>query len=313
VAATVIPGGLVDAHTHLTFDMEEIGLPAGQARVAINLAAAEAHGTLALRDAGSRDGIDAALLDPSRHQAAARFVAPAGGPRTDWYDPVAPEDLVAEVGAMARAGAPWIKLMADYPGDDGNWFAPRVLYDLALVAEAVAVAHDQGARVMAHVSGPIVGDLVRLGVDSIEHGPLIDALVLEEMAERGTLWCPTIGTIERHLRPLMDVAPAVPETFSRWPVSVPMAVQLGVPVLAGSDELGPRGLAREIDALVRIGGLSPAQALHAATDGARAALGLPAPRDAAVVFDGDPAQDIGALARVLEVRPGGALPPLRPS
>jgi imidazolonepropionase-like amidohydrolase len=305
VPRTTIPGGLVDAHAHLTLDLDEVGLAPGPGRVAINVAAAHGCGVLAMRDAGSRHGIAAELVDPARHVVASRFLAPRGGPNPSLYDPVAPDELVAAVTADARAGAPWIKLIADYPGDDGNWFAPRVLYDLVLVAEAVRAAHAHGARVMAHVSGPIVGDLVRAGIDSIEHGPLVDEPLAEEMAARGTLWCPTIGTIERHLRPLYDVAPDVPPTFERWAATVPRAVALGVAVLAGSDELGPRGLRHEIDALVRLGGLTPAQALHAATDGARVALDLPAVDGDAAVFDGDPAQDLTALERVVEVRRGG--------
>lgn len=306
---TTIPGGLVDAHAHLTLDLDDVGLAPGPGRVAVNIAAAHGAGVLAIRDAGSRSGIPPELLDPARHVAASRFLAPQGGPSPTLYDPVAPSELVAAVEADARAGAPWIKVMADYPGPDGNWFAPRVLYDLDLVSEAVEVAHAHGARVMAHVSGPIVGDLVRAGVDSIEHGPLVDGPLVEEMARRGTLWCPTVATIERHLRPLLDDVPEVRRTFQRWAVTLPLAARLGVPVLAGSDELGPRGVIREVEALVRIGTLSPAEALHAATVAPREALGLAAIDGDAVVVDGDPTEDVSALGRVVEVRRAPAAPP----
>lgn len=307
--ATTIPGGLVDAHAHLTLDLEEAGLAPGPGRVAINIAAAHSAGVLAMRDAGSRDGIAPGLLDPARQIAASRFLAPAGGHRPHLHEPIARDELVDAVAAEARAGAPWVKIMADFPGADGNWFAPVVLFEPALVARAVEVAHEHGARVMVHVSGPVVADLVRAGVDSVEHGPLVDEALLEEMADRGTLWCPTIGTIERHLRPIYDVLPDVPRAFERWGRTLPLAVELGVPVLAGSDELGPHGLAREAEALVRIGGLSPAQALHAASAGARAALALPAVDGDAVVVDGDPMQDVSALGRVLEVRRGALVQP----
>jgi imidazolonepropionase-like amidohydrolase len=309
VPATTIPGGLVDAHAHLTLDLEEAGLAPGPGRVAINIAAAHSAGVLAMRDAGSRDGIAPDLLDPARQIAASRFLAPAGGHRPHLHEPIARDELVDAVAAEARAGVPWVKIMADFPGADGNWFAPVVLFEPALVARAVEVAHEHGARVMVHVSGPVVADLVRAGVDSVEHGPLVDEALLEEMADRGTLWCPTIGTIERHLRPIHDVLPDVPRAFERWGRTLPLAVELGVPVLAGSDELGPHGLAREAEALVRIGGLSPAQALHAASAGARAALALPAVDGDAVVVDGDPTQDVSALGRVLEVRRGASVQP----
>jgi imidazolonepropionase-like amidohydrolase len=302
VSGTTIPGGLVDAHAHLTLDLEEVGLPPGPGRVPVNVAAAHAAGVLALRDAGSRAGIGQAALDPARQVAAGRFLAPAGGALPHLIDPTPPDALVTEVVRQARSGVPWIKLMADYPGADGDWFGAPANYEPALLERAVAAAHEHGARVMAHVSGPLVDALVRMGVDSIEHGPLVDGPLVEEMARRGTLWCPTVATIERHLLPIRDAVPAAEAAFARWGTSLPLAVALGVPVLVGSDELGPRGVAVEAEALVRIGRLTPAQALHAATVGARAALRLPAVPGDEVVVDGDPAVDVTALGRVLAVR-----------
>jgi imidazolonepropionase-like amidohydrolase len=279
---TEIPGGLVDAHAHLTIDFGTGGGIAG-AR-----AAARRAGVLACRDAGSRSGIAFEDLDPAREVAAGKFLAPEGRYLKHLLEPTAPEDLLEEVAAQVARGVPWIKVMADFPGPDRNWFAPIVNYDVALVADVVRVAHDGGARVMAHVSGPVVGDLVDAGVDSIEHGPMADAAVVERMAERGTLWVPTVGTIERHTGPL-----------EQWRATLPLAVELGVPVLVGSDELGPAGVAAEAEALVRLGGLSPAAVLHAATAGARAAFRLPPVDGDAIVVDGDPATDVTALARVL--------------
>ncbi|HWI72800.1 MAG TPA: amidohydrolase family protein [Baekduia sp.] len=297
---TTIPGGLVDAHAHYTLDLDDAGLPEGDwaARVAHNLAAARAAGVLAARDAGSRDGLDPALLGGAQVVAAGRFLAPAGRYHAHLIRPTPPEELVAESERQARGGVPWVKVIADFPGADGNWFAPVVNYEVALVERAVAAAHAHGARVMAHVSGPVVGELVRIGVDSIEHGPLIDAALVDEMAARGTLWCPTVATIERHIAPLRDVAPPVAACFERWARTLPLAVARGVPVLAGSDELGPAGVAAEAEALVRIGGLTPAQATHAATAVPRRVLGLPADAGEAVTFDGDPTKDIMSLARV---------------
>jgi imidazolonepropionase-like amidohydrolase len=289
---TTIPGGLVDAHAHLTIDFGHGGGIAG-AR-----AAARAAGVLACRDAGSKVGIDASLLDAGREGAAGRFLAPEGRYLKHLLEPTAPERLLEEVAAQVARGVPWIKLMADFPGPDRNWFAPIVNYEIELVAEAVRVAHDGGARVMAHVSGPIVGDLVTAGVDSIEHGPMADEAVVEAMAGRGTIWVPTVGTIEKHIAPLRDAAP-VAACFDRWRRTLPLAVALGVPVLVGSDELGPAGVAAEAEALVRLGGLSAADALHAATVGARSALRLPAQDGDAVTVGGDPREDVTALARVV--------------
>jgi imidazolonepropionase-like amidohydrolase len=279
---TTIPGGLVDAHAHWTLDL---GAGAG---VEVNRAAARAAGVLAVRDAGSRRGLAPEELDPAREVAAGAFLAPAGGHLPHLLDPTPPDALIAAVRAQVARGVPWVKVMADFPGPDRDWFAPVLNYDMALVAEAVAVAHAGGARVMAHVSGPSVAALVEAGVDSIEHGPMVDEAVVEAMAARGTIWVPTVGTIERHTGPL-----------EAWRRTLPLAVALGVPVLVGSDELGPAGVAREAEALVRLGGLSAADVVHAATEGARSVLRLPVQDGDAVTFDGDPREDVTSLGRVV--------------
>jgi imidazolonepropionase-like amidohydrolase len=291
VTPTTIPGGLVDAHAHWTLD-----LGAGRG-VAANRAAARAAGVLAVRDAGSRDGIPPRELDPAREVAAGAFLAPEGGHLPHLLEPTPPAALVDAARAQVAGGVPWVKVMADFPGPDRDWFAPRVNYDMDVIAEVVRVAHAGGARVMAHVSGPSVGALVEAGVDSIEHGPMVDEDVVEAMAERGTIWVPTVATIERHIGPLR-AAPPVAACFARWRRTLPRAVARGVPVLVGSDELGPAGVAVEAEALVRLGGLSPADVLRAATDAARAALRLPAPAGDVIAVDGDPASDVTALARV---------------
>ncbi|WP_445151878.1 hypothetical protein [Baekduia sp. Peel2402] len=279
---TTIPGGLVDAHCHLTVDFGAGGGIAG------SRAAARAAGVLACRDAGSRSGIVVEELDAGREVAAGKFLAPVGGHLKHLLDPTPPAALLEEVAAQVTRGVPWIKLMADFPGPDRNWFAPVVNYDMGLVAEVVAVTHAGEARAMAHVSGPIVGDLVTAGVDSIEHGPMADERVVEAMAARGTIWVPTVGTIERHTGPL-----------EAWRRTLPLAVALGVPVLVGSDELGPAGVAAEAAALVRLGGLSAADVLHAATEGARSALRLPVQDGDAVTVDGDPREDVTSLGRLV--------------
>ena len=286
-AAFTFPG-LVDAHVHLAFDFTGDGPPPGTERLAANRERLRAAGIVAARDAGrlpssppvTGEGIVGADL----------FLAPAGGFHGDRHRAVAPDALVATALAQVDAGHAWVKLMADFPGPDGDWFAPRVAYDTDLVGELVTAVHGAGARVMAHVSGPLVGTLVELGVDSIEHGPLADEAVLRAMAERGTLWTPTVATIAAHVGAL-----------AQWRESIPRAVALGVPVLAGSDELGAGALWREVVGLHEHGGLTPEQAFAAATDVPRRVLGLPAEEDAAVACRADPRVDPRALAQARPV------------
>lgn len=280
--------GLVDAHVHLGFDFTGDGPPPGPERLAANRERLRAAGIVAARDAGrlptsprvTGEGIVGADL----------FLAPAGGFHADQHQAVVPDALVATALAQIDAGHAWVKLLADFPGPDGNWFAPRIAYDTDLVAELVAAVHRAGARIMVHVSGPLVGPLVELGVDSIEHGPLADEAVLRAMAERGTLWTPTVATIATYVG-------ALPQ----WRESIPRAVALGVPVLAGSDELGAGELWREVVGLHEHGGLTPEQAFAAATDVPRRALRLPAGEDAAVACPADPRVDPRALAQARPV------------
>jgi imidazolonepropionase-like amidohydrolase len=76
------------------------------------------------------------------------------------------------------------------------------------------------------------------------------------------------------------------------------AVEAGVTVLAGTDSRPHGAITQEVRALVAAG-VSPHEAIAAASWTARAYLGLPgladgAPADA-VVFDADPRKDLGQL------------------
>ena len=75
-----------------------------------------------------------------------------------------------------------------------------------------------------------------------------------------------------------------------------LALRLGVPVLAGSDERPAGETWREVAQLVATGGLTPAQGLAAATTVARRALGLPGHPADFVTYAADPRIDPGALA-----------------
>ncbi|MGV7637516.1 amidohydrolase family protein, partial [Mycobacterium kansasii] len=73
----------------------------------------------------------------------------------------------------------------------GDWI-DRSVGDLAplwpddVLAEAVAVAHDAGARITAHVFGEdALPGLLAAGVDAIEHGSGLTADTIETMVEQG--------------------------------------------------------------------------------------------------------------------------------
>ena len=159
----VLFGGLVDAHFHATLDFEERGLSRPELLKA-NLAALSRAGVLAARDMGQPP--DAPwLLDRQgpRFTAARTLLVPPGRYFPGLGEEVPPERLVAVGVSQARAGAAWVKVVLDFPGDDGNWFAAPRNYSPETLAELVRAVHAEGARVAVHTTGPAVADAVRAG------------------------------------------------------------------------------------------------------------------------------------------------------
>jgi imidazolonepropionase-like amidohydrolase len=307
--------GLVDAHMHLSLDFAGFRLaPGSEALIEANLAACRAAGVLFVRDAGVVPGV---TLRGAPHgpqvQWSGDILAPPGRFHAHMHRPAPAEELVTAALSQVERGASWVKIIADFPGPDGDYLVAPPTYPPELVRRLVREVHAAGARVLAHTSGPFVSELVRAGVDSIEHGTLLSAELLPEMAARGIAWTPTLGTVAGHLEPLTALpgpaGDAVRALLDRWAETLPLAVQLGVPVLAGTDELPQGELWREVAALRRFG-LSPAAALAAATTVPAAYLGLPgleAGRPAHLVtFDADPRLDPAVLGRPAAVLFGGS-------
>ena len=62
--------------------------------------------------------------------------------------------------------------------------------------ELIHIAHEEGFSVMAHGNGArTVEAAADAGVDSVEHGAYLDDEALHAMAERKTVWVPTLSTI----------------------------------------------------------------------------------------------------------------------
>ena len=198
----------------------------------------------------------------------------------------------------------------DYPGEDGNPLQPHIGYPLDLVADIAAAVHDDGGRLAVHVMGHIVGGVIEAGADSIEHGNWADADTVAEMAERGTAWCPTLTTVLGHIEPIADDVPPARALLDLQRETLPLAAEVGVTLLAGTDEKPHGSVADEVAAMVRYGVPRPA-AVAAATSAARRFLRLPgleagAPADL-VTFDRDPRVDVAALREPAAVLAGGRL------
>jgi imidazolonepropionase-like amidohydrolase len=314
--APELPGGwvapgLVDAHAHLTFEARDrLGLERGSPElIAAHLQLQRQAGVLGVRDAGSLPGVALpARAEGVRVVGCGPFLAPPGFYLEHLYDGTRPERAVGAARDRVRAGWPWVKVIADFPGPDRNPLAPRVGYPLELVGEIAAAVHAEGGRIAAHVMGRLVRELVHAGVDSIEHGNWADDATVREMAARGTAWCPTLTTVLHHLEPIAAQVPPARELLDLQRETLPLAAELGVTLLAGTDEEPHGSVAAEVAALVRYGVPAPA-AIAAATTGARVFLGLPGLEDGApadlAVFDRDPREDVAALAAPVAVLSAG--------
>jgi imidazolonepropionase-like amidohydrolase len=238
------------------------------------------------------------------------FFAPPGFFLAHLYDGTPASEAVEAARAHVRAGWPWVKVIADYPGESGNPLTPDVGYPLELLAEIAAAVHAEGGLIAAHVMGRFVREIVHAALDSIEHGNWADEATVREMAARGTAWTPTLTTMLRYIEPLADRVPPARALLDLQRRTLPLAADAGVTLLAGTDEEPHGSLAAEVAALVRYG--APVRdAIAAASTGARRFLGLPgleegAPADL-VTFDRDPRVDLGALAEPAAVVAGGRL------
>lgn len=268
------------------------------------LAAWAASGVGLVRDAGSPGGsvLDLDLMPGMpRMQAAGRFLAPGGRYFPALLPEGAPEQRLTELalGELARGGR-WVKVIADFPpvADGMPSGAPELTYSSEAIESMVTAVHAAGGRVAAHVTTDVVANLVRAGVDSVEHGIAIDESALRLMAQTGAAWTPTLCAVLGLADTAQEAArQRVADHRQRLRELLPLANRLGVPILAGTDTAGT--IAREV-ALLAEHGLEPPAALQAATTTGYRFLGEPfdqAGQPATLVtYQDDPREDLAVLS-----------------
>jgi imidazolonepropionase-like amidohydrolase len=196
----------------------------------------------------------------------------------------------------------------------------RTIVEVAGLADRVVAAHCHGK--------PGIMAALRAGVATIEHGTYLDEEACDAMRETGTILVPTRTIIENILADLSKVPPyaaakltAVADTHADM---MRMAIDRGVTIAMGTD-LGLTGLdlpgawgtnGTELQHLVALG-MTPRQAIEAATATAPRTLGPQAPRSGLlaegydadlITVDGDPLADISVLEnpdRITAVWVGG--------
>ncbi|MGH2465325.1 MAG: amidohydrolase family protein [Candidatus Limnocylindrales bacterium] len=300
--AEMLPGrfvlpGLVDAHAHVALANDQ---PVGAPEALLGLHAMARAGVLLVRDVGAPGSVtlDIALDSMSpEFLPAGRWLAPAGRFFEAYHEPVPADALITAALAEVARGARWIKVVAD-------WDTHELSYDPALLRDLIRAVHAAGARITAHIQWTRVGEVVAAGIDSIEHGCLIDDATIEVMAANGVAWTPTLTAFNQ---PLPEDAPAkrrarVAQVLDNYRRQIPQAAARGVTILAGTDTAGT--VVDEIRQLIAYG-LGPVQALRAASTNARRFLGLPSfeadgPGDLTTYTD-DPREDPEVLARPVAV------------
>ena len=302
----VLPG-LVDAHCHVGLD-EHGGVD--EATTEAQALADRDAGALLLRDAGVP--VDTHWMDARddlpRVVRAGRHIARSRRYIRNYGAEIEPADLVAEVETQAARGDGWVKLVGDWIDRDVGDLAP--CWPRWALDQAMAAAHEAGARVTAHCFGEeSIVDLVAAGIDCIEHGTGLTEETIPLLAERGVAIVPTLVNIAS----FPSIADAGEERFPAYAAhmrdlharrhqTIAAAHDAGIAVFVGTDAGGslPHGLvAAEVAELVSCG-LTPTQALDAACWSARRWLGRPALEEGApadlVVYPADPRADHAVLA-----------------
>ncbi len=216
-------------------------------------------------------------------------------------------------------GADWIKVYVDrsyFVRPDGvlDDIPTFTLDELrAIVDEAHREHHKVAAHAMA-LNG--VHNAVEAGVDSIEHGDYISDADMKTMVQKGIYYVPTIyvgeyvaqGRANAGAKVWLDMIKIHGDTFHK-------AVNAGVKIVFGTDVGGfDWGIdpAIEFPLMVKYG-MSPIQAIRAATASAAEMLGMQndiggiAPGKFAdlVAVKGDPLHDISLLQKIDFVMKGG--------
>jgi imidazolonepropionase-like amidohydrolase len=302
----IVPG-LVDAHCHIGLDTHGAVEPEVQEQQAITDRDA---GALLVRDAGS--AADTRWIDDREDLPkiirAGRHIARSKRYLRNFGWEIEPAELTAYVEQEAKRGDGWVKLVGDWIDRDAGDLTP--CWPAEALTEAIAKAHECGARVTAHVFGEhALPDLLAAGIDCIEHGTGLSADLIDAMVAHGTALVPTLLQLERFPLYAEQAGGKFPayaahmrDLHARRHDTLRAAVEAGVQVYAGTDAGGvlAHGLiGAEIAALPSIG-MSSEQALAAGSWAAREWLGAPAAIDPGtpadfVVYDADPRADLAVL------------------
>ena len=344
---TLLPG-LIDMHVHLT-SLAEVGGYQGlkytdsfwQAVGVANAKTTLDAGFTTVRNVGSSDfedvglhqAIDGGWIEGPRIVPATYALGATGGHCDDtglppYYDKKgpsvidSPEEARAKVRWVHNSGAEVIQICATGGvfslGDSVG--AQQLTYDeMKAIADE---AHMLGLRVAAHAHGDDgIRNAILAGIDTIEHASLASDATIQLAKQHGTWFDMDIynddyilatgtsnGTEQESLDKEKAIGLKQRQTFQR-------AVRAGVKMLFGTDAgVYPHGQnGRQFAKMVQWG-MTPIQAIRAATTSASEALGRPEVGTIApgawgdiIAVRGDPLQNVAVLEKVDVVIKGGEL------
>ncbi len=341
---TVLPG-LIDCHVHLVFSAQPTALAdilrdsnrRIMLRAVHNAQLALRTGVTTVRDCGGRAGvtfslrnaIEAGILPGPRIFAAGPAITPTGG-HCYFFEGEADtaDDIRRLARSLAKKGADFFKVMSTggrmTPGSN----VTAAQYSDEELSVLTAEARRLDRTVAAHGHGVAgIRNAVKAGVTTIEHCTWVseedsgrvdyDPEVAAQMARQGTFLDPTLspGVAVARL-PESELTGNRLETRRMRPMiqeAHRAMLAAGVEPVAGTDagvaNVPLDSMPTELEALHRDLGLSPLEAIRAATHTAARACrreeefgSVRAGRRADLLaVDGDPSVDLGAIRRVRKV------------
>jgi imidazolonepropionase-like amidohydrolase len=284
-------------------------------------------GVTTIRNLNAPDGDDLAmreLINMGKMIGPRMFVSGLGIRITRSTTPFPPIGIMADgpdavmhaVRQVIASGADWVKMYGTTGGFDDVTEFQTFTYEE--VKAAVDATHALGKKIAIHCYGPeCARDAVRAGVDSLEHATDMDDQTIAEMVRKKIYYVPTIDHNQYYVEnaDLYHFPPGAKERLvdyiQRNFDTAKKAFQAGALTVVGSDAVyNGWGLnMRELNWFVKMG-MTPAQALKAATTtpaamlGMEKSLGAVAPGFYAdiVAVQGDPLTDISAVSSRENIR-----------